>query len=95
VEIPEDGLTERKIRVHKPEWKNYSFTVNGKVQATEDFGDYLIFVTGERKLDIQMIRDKLPWRQIAKIAGVIVVVILLITLADRFRKKKQIKKTTT
>ncbi|WP_031550404.1 GLUG motif-containing protein [Oribacterium sp. FC2011] len=95
VEIPEDGLSERKIRVHKPEWKNYSFTVNGNVQATEDFGDYLIFVTGERKLDIQMIKDVIPWRDIAKVVGGIALVILLITLVNRFRKKKQPKKNAT
>ncbi|MBO5598309.1 MAG: hypothetical protein J5943_06890 [Oribacterium sp.] len=95
VEIPEDGLKERKVRVHKPEWKNYSFTVNGKEQATEDFGDYLIFVTGERNLDIQMVKDAVPWRDIAKVVGGIALVILLFVLADRFRKKKQIKKTPT
>ena len=75
IEIPDDGLTERKVRVHKPEWKNYSFTVNGQAVETEDFGDYLVFVTGESKLDITITKKTLPYGTIVTAAlGVIALV---------------------
>lgn len=91
VEIPEDALTERKIRVHKPEWSKYSFTVNGHEQATEDFGDYLVFVTGERKLDILITKQELPVGTIAAAIAGLILLVLLMVYGKRGGKKKEKK----
>ncbi|OON87043.1 hypothetical protein BXO88_05760 [Oribacterium sp. C9] len=93
VEIPEDALTERKIRVHKPEWSRYSLSVNGHEQATEDFGDYLVFVTGERTLDILITKQELPAGKIAAAIAGLVFLILLIVYVNRGGKKKEKKRT--
>ncbi len=55
VTVPEDGLTERKIRVLKPGSRECRLLVNGKEVQTETFGEYLVFTTGERELEILVV----------------------------------------
>jgi len=50
--IPEDGLAERRVRIHKPAYRKCRITVNGAPVQTQSFGDYLTFTTGERELEI-------------------------------------------
>ena len=80
VVIPEDGLAERKIRVHKPEQKRYRLIVNGTETPYELFGDYLTFRTADRELDILVQEEERPvWISYAVYAGISAAVLLILT----------------
>ena len=85
--IPEDGLAERKIRVHKPSFKRYHVLVNGAEMPVESFGDYLVFNSGERELEILIEKEGLPTEYIAAGAAAAAVLLILL-LISAFRKKK-------
>lgn len=91
VTIPEDGLTERKIRVHKPDYKRYTVFVNGADTPAEAFGDYLVFTTGERDLEILIEKAPFPVEKFALPATALVIIILLGVVIGK-RKAKKAKK---
>ena len=96
VSVPDDGLTERKIRVLKPVFlkpvsgkpaaRTIHVFVNGSEVKTETFGDYLTFPTAERELEILVTSEEPPYKYIAA-AAVAVLILLAVMLIKKIRKK--------
>ncbi|MBO5572945.1 MAG: hypothetical protein J5947_01725 [Clostridium sp.] len=90
VVIPDDGLAERRIRIHKPAWKKYTVSVNGTETPVESFGDYLTFVTGERELEILVQKTGIPTMYYgAACAGVLLILLAALGLGRKKRKAKE------
>ena len=85
ITVPDDGLSERKIRVHKPDYKKYIVLVNGTETPVEAFGDYRTFTAGDRKLEILIEKTGFPTEYLiaAAAAGVFIV------LAAALKKTKK------
>jgi len=88
VTVPDDGLAERKIRVHKPGYKRYTVFVNGAETPVEAFGDYLTFITGERELEILIQKAGFS----AELLLVPAAALIIILVAAAVLKKKKAKK---
>ena len=96
VSVPDDGLTERKIRVLKPVFvkpvsgkpaaRTIHVFVNGNEVKTETFGDYLTFTTADRELEILITNEEPPYKYIAA-AAVAVLILLAVMLIKKIRKK--------
>ena len=64
-------------------------TVNGNPAETETFGDYLVFRTGDRELEIVVTHEELPFRTIgAVLAAVLAALVIFIISAIVKRRKK-------
>ncbi len=57
ISVPEDGETQRRVRVLKPGRGRYQVLVNGEPVPAETFGEYLVFATGEREAEILLKRE--------------------------------------
>ena len=86
--IPDDGLSSRKIRVHKPAFRKYTVLVNGAETPVEAFGDYLTFYTGEQELEIFIRKDGIP---AAFPAAAAAAAVILLSAALILKKKKKMK----
>ena len=89
VKIPDDGLSERRIRVHKPSWKKSRVFVNGTETPTESFGEYLTFTAQERELEILVQKEEIPREYIAAAAAAAAVIALILGAVHRKKKKKK------
>ena len=96
VSVPDDGLTERKIRVLKPVFvkpvsgkpaaRTIHVFVNGSEVKTETFGDYLTFTTADRELEILVTSEEPPYKYIA-IAAAAVLILLAVMLIKKIKQK--------
>ena len=99
VTIPDDGLAERQVRVLKPVSRNpftkkkarskVSVTVNGNPAETETFGDYLVFRTGDRDLEIVVTHEELPFRTIAAVLAVVLAALVIFIISAIVKRRKK------
>ncbi len=87
VSVPEDGLDRRQVRVLKTFSRKGRLLVNGEEVPTETFGEYLLFDTGERELEIVLEEVKQPYRLIMLAAGAAIAALLAIALFVKLLKR--------
>ena len=86
VTVPDDGLAERKIRVHKPGYKRYTVFVNGAETPVEAFGDYLTFTTGERELEILIQKAGFSAELLLVPAAALIIILVAAAVLKKKRK---------
>ncbi len=89
ITVPDDGLSERKIRVHKPDYKKYIVLVNGTETPVEAFGDYLTFTAGDRELEILIEKTGFPTEYLIADAAAAGVFIVLAAALKKTKRKKR------
>ncbi len=102
VTIPDDGLAERQVRVLKPVMLNRvtrkplsaktRIAVNGAEAGTETFGDYLIFRTGARELEIVVTQEEPLIRRIAAPAAAVLTILVLLIITAVVKKRKRLSR---
>ena len=102
VTIPDDGLAERQVRVLKPVMLNRvtrkplsvktRIAVNGAEAGTETFGDYLIFRTGARELEIVVTQEEPLIRRIAAPAAAVLTILVFLIITAVVKKRKRLSR---